>query len=561
MKNREKTSNEIRSLRRELLETRHQLSHVEAARSFRMLQFGKEFIKNPIKGLGRLGEVPGLFKRIEIPEPDFDPVFSEIFAPQPLHDLTTMFKYPHLKIACLGTSERFYNVAHAFEMADVNWSKLLELGIDLAVIDAQVFTQVHAAPQWLKLLKQKTVPIVIVAHNKNDLEVEPAKSAKLIVSAEKLQGTELDRPFVDIQVYNPKRWPTEPKEQELIINSVETVDYSGVKNHKAVVFTPKALSDKPKAAAAILNFASMGVPVIINSEDKPGPLLTDLPVKIVSNKKQLATELNNLNDTEYREKYSIKLRRHVHLNWSQINYLEWLMKKFKLPLLPDGKISIILSTVRPNNLDIALKNVSTQTYPNKELILILHGDDFKKSDVEKKTKVLGYPVELIFRPSKSLFGDNLNLGLEKASGKYITKMDDDDFYGPNHLYDLLAAYRYSGAEIVGKWSNWVYLSGADMTVSWAVDRQERFGNHLPGATIFTEKTILDRVRFGHVKRAIDSEMLRRLEMRGARFYSTHRYNFMRIRHDSHTYKVDEEKFLTRASGKKHKGYTEEPISV
>jgi len=133
-------------------------------------------------------------------------------------------------------------------------------------------------------------------------------------------------------------------------------------------------------------------------------------------------------------------------------------------------------------------------------------------------------------------------------------MDDDDYYGPHHLEDLLAAYMYSGAEVVGKWSNWVYLSKADQTFSWAIERQENYGNHLPGATIFAEKSTIQRVKFGHVKRAIDSDLLRRLEMRGARFYSTHRYNFMRVRHDEHTYQADEAKFLVNASGKKHKGF-------
>jgi hypothetical protein len=29
-------------------------------------------------------------------------------------------------------------------------------------------------------------------------------------------------------------------------------------------------------------------------------------------------------------------------------------------------------------------------------------------------------------------------------------MDDDDFYGPEHVWDLVVARLYSGAEIVGK---------------------------------------------------------------------------------------------------------------
>jgi glycosyltransferase involved in cell wall biosynthesis len=210
--------------------------------------------------------------------------------------------------------------------------------------------------------------------------------------------------------------------------------------------------------------------------------------------------------------------------------------------------------MRPDNVELALKNVSVQSYKNKELILLLHGEDFDVKKIQEIANKENFPIKVIQRPKESLFGENLNLALDKCTGQFTTKMDDDDYYGPEHLNDLLAAYYFSSADIVGKWSNWTYLTKANLTVSWAIDRQETFGHHLPGATIFMETEMLRKIKFGRVKKSIDSELFRRLEMRGGTLYSTHRYNFVRVRHDSHTYQTDEESFLSHSDNKRYEGY-------
>ena len=171
------------------------------------------------------------------------------------------------------------------------------------------------------------------------------------------------------------------------------------------------------------------------------------------------------------------------------------------------------------------------------------------ADVKKLTSQLSFPVKILERPKDSMFGENLNLGIEAASGELVTKMDDDDWYGPDHLLDLHVALNYSGAEIVGKWGNFVYLTNSNQMVNFATNREEHFVHHLPGSTILGSKEVFAKMRFGRVNRAIDSELYRRLSMRGGRLYSTHRYNFIRVRHGSHTYKIEDEAFLADADGK------------
>ena len=43
-------------------------------------------------------------------------------------------------------------------------------------------------------------------------------------------------------------------------------------------------------------------------------------------------------------------------------------------------------------------------------------------------------------------------------------MDDDDYYSIEHLWDLVLALEYSGADLVGKAAEFVYLEEIDVTL-------------------------------------------------------------------------------------------------
>jgi hypothetical protein len=54
--------------------------------------------------------------------------------------------------------------------------------------------------------------------------------------------------------------------------------------------------------------------------------------------------------------------------------------------------------------------------------------------------------------------------LSFSSGALISKWDDDDWYGSEHLLDLVTALEYSGADLVGKAAERIYLAKHGMTV-------------------------------------------------------------------------------------------------
>ena len=61
-------------------------------------------------------------------------------------------------------------------------------------------------------------------------------------------------------------------------------------------------------------------------------------------------------------------------------------------------------------------------------------------------------------------GEALQACSDRAEGALVTKMDDDDVYGPEHVWDLVLARQYSGAQVVGKALDWIHLESQDITV-------------------------------------------------------------------------------------------------
>ncbi len=85
----------------------------------------------------------------------------------------------------------------------------------------------------------------------------------------------------------------------------------------------------------------------------------------------------------------------------------------------------------------------------------------------------------------------LHLLAERADGRYVSKWDDDDIYGPDHLLDLVLAHDYSNADLVGKGAEFVHLEASDVTIRRFAIGAERPAVTLAGGTLLLER---DRLR-------------------------------------------------------------------
>lgn len=105
-------------------------------------------------------------------------------------------------------------------------------------------------------------------------------------------------------------------------------------------------------------------------------------------------------------------------------------------------VSIIIRTTHRSTLAVAIQSVERQTYRPLELVLVdALGTGFPSPlnvsrEIALVTRSLG----------KSLgYGDAANAGLDVAGGEYIVFLDDDDFFGAEHIACRLDAINHAEA--------------------------------------------------------------------------------------------------------------------
>lgn len=99
-------------------------------------------------------------------------------------------------------------------------------------------------------------------------------------------------------------------------------------------------------------------------------------------------------------------------------------------------VSIIIpSHNRFDSLLLSLESISKQTFKDYEVILINDGsDDERYKNLQFDSDIIAIHLEKNSVKENGYFSDSIrNHGIDRASGKYIAFLDDDDYWFPNKL--------------------------------------------------------------------------------------------------------------------------------
>lgn len=212
-------------------------------------------------------------------------------------------------------------------------------------------------------------------------------------------------------------------------------------------------------------------------------------------------------------------------------------------------VSVLLVTHRPDFIDHALAQLSRLSYPRLEVVIGAHGDAVDAAAIWSRAQDLPHPATVIAIDGSVTLGEALQRVSARAEGDLVTKMDDDDFYGPEHIWDLVLARQYSGAEVVGKALDWIHLASSDVTVFRPTYPAEKYADFVAGGTILISRGDLASVGgWRPVPKSVDRALLDRVLADGGLVYRTHGLGYIYVRRESgHTASVRDEHFLTKVT--------------
>ncbi|GGO74057.1 glycosyltransferase [Nocardioides deserti] len=334
-----------------------------------------------------------------------------------------------------------------------------------------------------------------------------------------LEVTERRAPLtLDDRIYNAEgfRWADGPVVEVTATRPSECLLVDASRDHAAIRVTP---ATGPAAVAAL---AMAGV-----------PLVGEAPTGVDEALRALVTAGDDVDlaDPRAREEHSVLLRRAA--------------LDAHGPVRRQPSVSVVLATKRPDMVDHALRQVAKQRGVDRlELVLAPHGFTPDEADVRLRS---GVPTTVLPQPPGAVFGDVLTVASRAASGELVLKMDDDDWYGPDFVADLLRARGWSGADVVGTPAEQHYLAPLDTTVTRG-HRTEAWTRFVAGGTILVSRDLLREVGWWRqVRRYVDAQLLAAVHAAGGTVYRTHGLGYLLRRNASgHTWEVDLEELLDPA---------------
>jgi Glycosyl transferase family 2 len=348
--------------------------------------------------------------------------------------------------------------------------------------------------------------------------------------------------------FSPRGYaPTTPLD---LITSTATTErrrrrlVSAAREKQAVDCSSTSL-DAATTARLIVDLAGAGVPLVATAvpAEVAGLLGPDLVGAIEG------CAVAELADPRLRERHSIALRRLVHRHHSAYENLAALAAAHGHTVSASPSVSILMATNRPQMVTFAIEQMAAQHYPNVEILCGLHGFSLPAA-LRERVAALAPHLQLFDVATDRDLGQVLALLGERATGDLVTKWDDDDWYATEHLLDLVAAMRYSGAGVVAKPAEYVYLSSLDLTLRRFSTGAETFSTTIAGGTLMLTRSLLDEVGgWPAGPRRVDRLLIGAVEAVGAPIYRMHGLGYL-LRRDSHatnhTWLAEDDYFLAQA---------------
>ncbi len=312
----------------------------------------------------------------------------------------------------------------------------------------------------------------------------------------------------------------------------------GVLDHPAFHASPW------ERAGLLTKLCATGIPVVpAELSDEAAELLGPDLTAVLQ-----AIELEEVRDPDGRERASVRVRRAALRHHSPQARWRQIAGALGIDLPSPALVSVVLSTRRQEWLEHGIAQVLRQSYEPRELIVCLHGDEYS-DDVEERVRAQSPdPVKIVRVDDELTLGESLNAGVAVSEGDVVTKMDDDDYYTVDHLWDLVLALEYADADLVGKGAEFVYVSTVDLTIRRFIGPAETDHSRLGGGVMMARREpLLEIGGWPARNRGEDGWLVKNFKSAGKRVHRTHGFGYILNRHmRGHTWNTYADYFLVQS---------------
>ncbi len=186
-----------------------------------------------------------------------------------------------------------------------------------------------------------------------------------------------------------------------------------------------------------------------------------------------------------------------HLAANTMNDLQYVrpVRPAVSSLIANALVSVVIRSLGRASLGAALASVARQTHPHIEVQVV---DASGGSHPPLDRHCGRFPLNLIDGAKPLNRPEAANRGLDHARGEWIIFLDDDDFFDPGHVSQLLKTASERGTAVA--YSGTRLLNERDLTVGVLNERYSRLklyaGNYMQmGAVLFHRRLLQKGCRF------------------------------------------------------------------
>jgi len=192
-------------------------------------------------------------------------------------------------------------------------------------------------------------------------------------------------------------------------------------------------------------------------------------------------------------------------------------------------VTLVLPIRGPDDLDRALAIARRQTYSNLQLVIPMMGFEMSAADLRRATGDSDLANIELFRVDSDLsHGAAVLAGFRAADGEYVGSIDVGDYYGGEFVWDLMDAFSYTEARIVGKRTHYWFDGEAESSILMSPGHENTYVETVVDTAMLVDRSVFEVSRYSERPDGGLQAFVQDASAIGVRVYSSDRFNYLRI---------------------------------